>query len=291
MERKSQMDSLGAVVLTLFALHLAFNQVVVKVTNGGFEPVFGAGLRSLGAMVVLLAWMKFRGIGWRLPRAAMTGAIISGLLFAIEFMCLFTALDFTSVSRTSIIFYSMPVWLALSAHFLLPGERLSGVRVVGLGLAMGGVVLALLDRSSGQASLLGDALALVAAICWAGIALCVRVTPLANVPPAQQLIWQLIVSAPILLVAAPLFGDLIRDVQLVHIAGMVFQIFAVASFGFLIWFWLMKLYPASSVASFSFLSPVFAVILGWLVLGETIGLQIWVALGLVAFGIFLINRR
>ena len=291
MERKSQMDSLGAVALTLFALHLAFNQVVVKVTNGGFEPVFGAGLRSLGAMVVLLAWMKFRGIGWRLPRAAMTGAIISGLLFAIEFMCLFTALDFTSVSRTSIIFYSMPVWLALSAHFLLPGERLSGVRVVGLGLAMGGVVLALLDRSSGQVSLLGDALALVAAICWAGIALCVRVTPLANVPPAQQLIWQLIVSAPILLVAAPLFGDLIRDVQLVHIAGMVFQIFAVASFGFLIWFWLMKLYPASSVASFSFLSPVFAVILGWLVLGETIGLQIWVALGLVAFGIFLINRR
>ncbi|MDG1472410.1 MAG: DMT family transporter [Ascidiaceihabitans sp.] len=291
MERKSQIDSFGAVALTLFALHLAFNQVVVKVTNGGFEPVFGAGLRSLGAMVVLLAWMKFRGIGWRLPRAAMTGAIISGLLFAIEFMCLFTALDFTSVSRTSIIFYSMPVWLALSAHFLLPGERLSGLRVVGLALAMGGVVLALLDRSSGQVSLLGDALALVAAICWAGIALCVRVTPLANVPPAQQLIWQLIVSAPILLIAAPLFGDLIRNVQPIHIAGMVFQIFAVASFGFLIWFWLMKLYPASSVASFSFLSPVFAVILGWLVLGETIGLQIWVALGLVALGIFLINRR
>lgn len=291
MERKSQMDSFGAAALTLFALHLAFNQVVVKITNGGFEPVFGAGLRSLGAMVVLLAWMKFRGIGWRLPRAAMTGAIISGLLFAIEFMCLFTALDFSTVSRTSIIFYSMPVWLALSAHFLLPGERLSGLRIVGLGLAMGGVVLALLDRSSGQVSLLGDVLALVSAICWAGIALCVRVTPLADVPPAQQLIWQLIVSTPILLLMAPLFGDLIRDVQPIHIAGMVFQIFAVASFGFLIWFWLMKLYPASSVASFSFLSPVFAVILGWLVLGETIGLQIWMALGLVAFGIFLINRR
>jgi len=291
MERKSQMDSFGAVALTLFALHLAFNQVVVKITNGGFEPVFGAGLRSLGAMVVLLAWMKFRGIGWRLPRAAMTGAIISGLLFAIEFMCLFTALDFSTVSRTSIIFYSMPVWLALSAHFLLPGERLSGLRIVGLGLAMGGVVLALLDRSSGQVSLLGDVLALVSAICWAGIALCVRVTPLADVPPAQQLIWQLIVSTPILLLMAPLFGNLIRDVQPIHIVGMVFQIFAVASFGFLIWFWLMKLYPASSVASFSFLSPVFAVILGWLVLGETIGLQIWMALGLVALGIFLINRR
>jgi drug/metabolite transporter (DMT)-like permease len=291
MERKSQMDTFGAVALTLFALHLAFNQVVVKVTNGGFEPVFGAGLRSLGAMIVLLIWMKWRGIGWRLSRAALAGGIISGLLFAFEFMCLFTALDFSTVSRTSIIFYSMPVWLAMSAHFLLPGERLSGLRVLGLGLAMGGVVLALLDRSSGQVSLLGDILALCAAVSWAGIALCVRITPLSEVPPAQQLIWQLIVSTPILLLAAPLFGDMIRDVQPIHIAGMVFQIFAVASFGFMFWFWLMKLYPASSVASFSFLSPVFAVILGWLVLGETIGLQIWVALGFVALGIFLINRR
>jgi drug/metabolite transporter (DMT)-like permease len=45
------------------------------------------------------------------------------------------------------------------------------------------------------------------------------------------------------------------------------------------------------VASFSFLSPVFSVILGWLILGETIGIQIWIALGFVAVGIFLINRR
>jgi len=53
----------------------------------------------------------------------------------------------------------------------------------------------------------------------------------------------------------------------------------------------MKIYPASSVASFSFLSPVFAVILGWLILDEKIDAQIWLALALVASGIFLINRR
>jgi drug/metabolite transporter (DMT)-like permease len=185
----------------------------------------------------------------------------------------------------------MPVWLALAAHVLLPGERLSGLRIVGLGLAMAGVILAVLDRSSGQVSLLGDILALCAAISWAGIVLCVRVTPLSEMPAEQQLIWQLIVSAPLLLVAAPFVGGFMRDVQAIYIAGMAFQIFAVASFGFLFWFWLMKIYPASSVASFSFLSPVFSVILGWLILGESIGVQIWFALGLVAAGIFLINRR
>ena len=124
MERKTQMDRFGAVALTLFALNLAFNQVVIKVTAGGFEPIFGAGVRSLGGMLVLLLWMSWRDVGIALPRAAVLGATISGLLFAFEFMCLFTALDLTTVSRTSIIFYSMPVWLALLAHKLLPGERL-----------------------------------------------------------------------------------------------------------------------------------------------------------------------
>ena len=291
MERKSYIDTFGAVALVLFALNLAFNQVVVKVTNGGFGPVFLAGLRSVGGAVVLLVWMKARGVSFTLPRSSITAGVISGALFAIEFMCLFTALDLTTVGRVSIIFYSMPVWLALSAHVLLPAERLSRLRSVGLVLAMGGVVLALLDRSNGQASLLGDLLALCGAFCWAAIAMLVRVTPLSRVPPEQQLLWQLIISAPLLVLAAPLFGDLLRDVQPIHLWGLAFQIIAVASFGFLAWFWLMSIYPASSVASFSFLSPVFSVILGWLLLGEHVGWTIWVALALVAAGIFLINRK
>ena len=153
------------------------------------------------------------------------------------------------------------------------------------------MALALLDRSNGQASLLGDLLALSGAFCWAGIAMLVRVTPLSRVPPEQQLLWQLIISAPLLVLAAPLFGDLLRDVQPIHLWGLAFQIIAVASFGFLAWFWLLTIYPASSVASFSFLSPVFSVILGWMLLGEHVGWTIWVALALVAAGIFLINRK
>ncbi len=285
------MDAFGALALTGFALQLGFNQVVIKVTNGGFDPVFAAGLRSAGAVLVLALWMWARGIPWRVPRAALAAGIFSGSLFALEFMCLFVALDLTTVSRASVIFYSMPVWLAIASHFLLPGDRLSGARLVGLGLAMGGVALALLDRSDGGAFLLGDLLALTSAVCWAGIALCVKITPLSTVPPAQQLMFQVVVSAPLLLVASLFFGDLIRDLQPIHIAGLLFQIVAVASLGFLAWFWLMSLYPASSVASFSFLSPVFAVLLGWLLLGEAVGVQVWLALVLVAAGIYLINRR
>ena len=285
------MDAFGAAALIAFALHLAFNQVVIKVTNGGFGPIYAAGLRSAGAVVVLLIWMKLRGIPLTVPRAAIPAGILSGVLFGFEFMVLFSALDFTTVSRASVIFYSMPVWLAIASHFLMPNDRLSGLKSVGLAMAMLGVIIALLDRSDASASLAGDIMALGAALGWAGIALLVKVTPLKSVPPAQQLMFQVVVSAPILLIAAAISGDWLRDPQLIHYAALLFQIVAVASLGFLVWFWLLTIYPASSVASFSFLSPVFAVILGWLLLGEEVGPQAWVALGLVSAGIYLINRK
>ena len=105
------------------------------------------------------------------------------------------------------------------------------------------------------------------------------------------MLFQVVVSAPILLLIAPLFGPLIRDLAPIHLAGLGFQIVAVASLGFLVWFWLMSIYPASSVASFSFLSPVFSVILGWLLLSEDVATSVWGALVLVAGGIYLINRK
>ena len=291
MNRKSNIDLIGAVALTAFALNLALNQVVIKVSNGGFQPVFMAALRSVGAGVVLVIWMRARGISLSLPQPAYLGGAIAGLLFGIEFILLFNALDLTTVSRASILFYAMPIWLALASHVLLPGERLSALRIVGMALAMGGVVLAMSDRGGGQASLAGDLLAIGAGMCWAGIALCVRVTQLSTVPAAQQLLWQLLISAPLLLLASLFFGDLVRDLQPLHVAGLIYQIIAIASFGFLFWFWLLKIYPASGVASFSFLSPVFSVLLGWSILGEQIGLSIWAALRLVALGLVLINRR
>lgn len=291
MEEKRAIDTVGAAALTGFALLLAFNQVVIKISGDGFAPVFQAGLRSAGAAMVVLIWMRARGIAVTAPRAAIPWAVASGLVFAFEFTCLYIALDHTTVARASIIFYSMPVWLGLAAHMWLPGERITGPRAVGMALSMGGVALAMADRSNGQASLLGDLLALVAAFGWAGIILLMRMTPLATMAPVMQLLFQVVVSAPLLLALAPLFGELSRDPQPIHYAGLAFQAVCVVGLGYIVWFHLMSIYRASGVASFSFLSPVFAVVFGWMILGEHIGPPVWIALALVAAGIVLINRK
>ena len=90
---------------------------------------------------------------------------------------------------------------------------------------------------------------------------------------------------------APFFGPLLRDPQPIHWAGLAFQSVCVASLGYLSWFFLLRTYKASTVASFSFLSPVLAVVFGWALLGEHVGPPVLVALIMVAVGITLINRK
>ncbi|OSQ50811.1 DMT family transporter [Marivita geojedonensis] len=292
MERKDAIDLAGAAGLVVFATVLAFNQVVIKVTNAGFGPVFAAGLRSALALGVLGLWLWLRGRRLEGLRRTFWPGLLLGGLFTVEFIFLFIALDLTTVSRVSILFYSMPVWLALIAHFSLPGETLSWRRAFGLALAMAGVVWALFDPDSREAgSLTGDILALLSAFAWAGIALTVRLTRVSELKPESQLFWQLSVSAVGLLAVAPLFGELIRTPTALHLAGLAFQAVFVASLGFLFWLRLMTIYPASDIAAFSFLSPVLAVGLGWLLLNEPVGPGFLGAMCLVAVGIVLINRR
>ena len=292
MERKPGIDAFGAAALVAIACLFAVNQVVIKLTNGGFQPVFLAALRSGLAVVCVLAWLRLRGLPLGLRRADLGAGLLTGGLFAAEFLCLFVALDHTTVARSSVIFYSMPVWLALAAHLLLPGERLTPRRSAGLGLAFAGVAWAILDRqgAGGEASLLGDLLALGAALGWGGVALAVRLSRVSSLRPETQLLWQVLVSAPLLLAAAPFFGPFLRDPGPMHLAGLVFQTVAVVSFGFAAWFWLLARYPASGVASFSFLTPVIGVALGWGLLGEHVSASVISALVLVAAGLVLINR-
>ena len=290
MQRKSQLDAFGVTALLGFALLMAFNQIIIKFTNAGLQPVFFAGLRSAGAVVCIGAYIWARGIPFRISRATLIGGLWAGLFFTGEFFLLFTALDHTTVSRSVIMLYSMPIWMAIGAHLFIPGERITGRKALGLALAMVGVVVAMSDRGTvGQSSLFGDLCALGAALCWASLALVAKATDLKLARPEVQIFWQVLVSALILLVISPLFGPLIRELLPVHIAGLLFQIVVVVSAAFVFWFWLLSVYPASAVASFSFVTPVFGVGLGWLMLGDQVGVRLIGALALVAVGIVLIN--
>jgi drug/metabolite transporter (DMT)-like permease len=220
--------------------------------------------------------------------------VLIGTVFAIEFIGLFIALDLTTVGHASLIMYSMPVWMGILAHFFIPGERATPMKAAGLALAFLGTAWAITSRggaNAGQVSWLGDACALVGALGWAGTAFIARTSRLKDAGPEAQLFWMVIVSAPILLAVSPLFGPLIRDVTPMHWVWLVIQSGVVVAGAFVTWMWLLSVYPTSTVASFSFLTPILSILLGHFLFGEVLSLTLLGAAALVSVGIILINQK
>ena len=293
MEKKERIDAFGAVALVIFSALLGLNQVLVKLVNAGMHPVTQVGLRSLCAffpvfLFALVARRKLQvGDGVLLP------GLLAGVLFTVEFVMLFVALDYTTVVRASVLFYTMPFWAMLGAHFWIEGERITITRLAGLLLAIAGIVVAFSNKelTTTAQSLQGDVLCILAAICWAGILILARATKLSRASPESQLLYQLGVSA-IVLMPLVFMMDLHQINMTSQLWGIfAFQVLVIVSVGFLGWFWILSIYPPASMASFSFLAPVFGVGFGWLILGEEITVNIILALAMVSLGIVLVNRK
>ncbi len=288
-----RLDTFAFAVLTVLCLCWGLNQVAIKVANAGIPPVFQALLRSALACVLIAAWARWRGIRLFVRDDTLAPGVLCGVLFGAEFVALYLGLDQTTASRGVVFLYAMPFFVALGAAIWLPYERLTPTQAVGLVLAFGGVVLGLHDGvDAAPGALLGDLLCLLAALLWALTTLVIKTTALVRAPAERVLFQQLFFSLPILAVAALLFGPVrIVDPAPLVLLALAYQVVIVVAITYLTWFWLIRLYPASQMASFTFLTPLFGVAAGGLLLAEPITPALLVALALVAVGIWLVNRR
>ena len=259
-----RVDAFASATVVLLCLCWGLNQVAIKVTNIGVQPVFQAGLRSLlGALLVVL-WCRARRVPLTVGDGTLLPGIVAGLLFAFEFTLVYVALDFTTVARGIVLIYFAPVVVAVGAHFLIPRERLTAIRVVGLMAAFAGVVVAFSDKLSlpNPRALFGDVLCLIAAFAWAVTTLVIKTSRLNRAPAEKVLVYQLAVSAPVMLGLAPFFGPLVRQVDWLVGAAFLYQVVVVVAASYVAWFWWLARYPAGQLSAFTFLSPIFAVALG-----------------------------
>ena len=186
---------------------------------------------------------------------------------------------------------TMPFWVLLGAHFLL-GERVTVRKMVGLLLAFGGVALVFLDQLSlpGPDALLGDIMCLAAGALWGATTLVIKKSRLSQASAEKTLLYQLGVSALFVAPFVPLAGPLLRDVDALSIGSLAFQSVYIVAFTYVLWFWLVRRYPASGLSSFAFLTPAFGVLLAGLLLNEPLSINIFAALGLIAAGLLVVNR-
>ncbi len=292
--RRDRLDFLAAAAITVLCLVWGFNQVLAKIANAGISPVLQAGLRSTGAALLLWGWSALRGVPLFKRDGSLLPGLLAGLMFAGEFALIYWGLEFTTASRGVIFLYSSPFIVATGVHLSVPSERLRPLQVLGLLGAFAGVAVAFTGGLGlpTHRQLLGDAMELGAAVLWGATTVLVRASRLAMISPNKVLFYQLAVSAVVLPPVAWALGEPgVFAPTAAVLASLAFQTCVVAFVSYLAWFWLVAHYPAGRLSAFTFLTPLFGVLAGAVVLHERISGGLIVALVLVGLGIALVNRR
>ncbi len=281
------------VLLIVLCASWGLQQISIKVAIAGITPVMQAGLRSVGAAVLVLLWMVLRGEKVLAKDGTLGWGIAVGLLFSVEFMLIYWGLKFTLASRSVIFLNTMPFFTTLGAHLLISTERMTLRHMTGLCCAFIGILVAF-SESIGLPDarmLVGDSMLLAAAVIWAATTVLIKASPLSRISPSRILLYQLVVSALFLPLCSLLMGESgIFNLTPLVVGCVIYQVAWVAFVTYLAWFWLISTYPASRVSAFVFLTPLFGVLEGALLLNEIVTIQLLIALVLVSIGIYIVNR-
>ncbi|CAN7502714.1 DMT family transporter [Trinickia sp. LjRoot230] len=291
-------DGFAMVVMLVLCAIWGFQQVAIKSTNGLVGPLLQAGVRSAIATVLVWGWARARGTPLFRADGTLGAGLLAGLLFAGEFVCIFLGLTLTSASRMAVFLYTAPCFTALGLHVFVPGERMRALQWLGVTAAFGGIALAFADGftrppapgTSMLAGVAGDALGVLAGALWAATTVVVRATSLSHASASKTLFYQLAVSAAVLVALALIRGEgHAAQVTPLVVASLAYQAVIVAFVSYLTWFWLLTRYTASKLSVFSFLTPLFGVGFGVLLLAESFSVRFLIASMLVLAGIVLVN--
>lgn len=293
-QRRQHLDALAVGLLLVCCGLWGVNQVVVKSTLPFLPPLMQAGLRSAIAALLLWAYASSKGIPLLGRDGSLPGGLAAGLLFGAEFICVYIGLQYTTASRLVVFLYIAPFVVAAGMPFIARAERITRLQWVGLAGAFAALAFAFQEgfRGGSATQWIGDTLAVASGLLWGLTTLAVRATRLAQASAEKTLFYQLAVSAPILLGASLATGETVPATPgAAAIASVLFQAVIIAFASYLGWFWLLRHYPATRLSAFTFLTPVFGLIAGALILGEPVGIRLIVALAGIAAGIWLVNRR
>jgi drug/metabolite transporter (DMT)-like permease len=291
LDRREAVDLAAASIMVGLTFSWGLNYVAAKISYAGYDPVFVSIARSIIGGLCVLGWCWLRGIRLFEADGSLVAGIVVGVLFGVEFLCLYIGLEYTTVARNTLLVNTMPFWVLIGGHFLL-GERINARKLGGLVLAFCGLVAVFSDGivDGTGTTLMGDLLSLGSGILWAATSIVIKRSKLVETSAEKLLLYQLAGAAIVGVLVMPFAGPPIRDVTALPTLALLFQSLYIVAFTYVLWFWLLRRYPASGLSSFAFLSPVFGVLCGAIILGEAPTVRIFVALGLIAVGLIIVNR-
>ena len=274
------LDPLAIALTVALCLIWGFNQVAVKLAIHDIPPLIQCVIRSVVATVLVLAWTQFRGIPLFKRDGTLLAGIIAGVLFALEFLLIYRGLLYTTATRAVLFLYTAPFLVVLGARWLVKGDHFHLMQWSRMALSF-----------ADPHQMLGDVMMVGAAIAWAATTLVIKVSRLNQVSSEKTMLYQLVVSVPLLAAGVLVFGEHIDAMpSAVALGALAYQAVWVVCVTYMAWFALIVRYSASRLSSFTFLTPLFGVVAGHMVLNEPLSPPFALAVALVAIGLVLVNR-
>jgi drug/metabolite transporter (DMT)-like permease len=294
MESKEYLDLKAILAILILTLLWGFNYSAIKYSNQGISPVFASALRSLIASICGAIYCLRKGEKLFHTDIRLFHGIVVGLLFGVEFACIYFGMLYTDSARSVVFVYLSPFVVAVGAHFFLKGDRLTLLKTLGLVIAFTGIVFVFYGKpkTAKPNMLIGDLLEITAGILWGATTLYIKRFMAGKVQPIHTFLYQLFFSIPILFgVSLILEPNWIYRIDPLILTSIFYQSVIVAFISYLIWFKLIHQYSVSRLSAFTFFTPIFGVLSGILFLGEEFTFSLMVGLPMVSVGIFVVNWR
>ena len=268
------------------------NAIAIKISLSGLGPFTTAGLRfSLAAFAILL-WAKFTHRSFVIKKGQARQLLIISLFFTTQLCLLYFGLSKTNASRGTLLINLQPFFVLFLAHYFIPGDRITKKKILGLFMGFTGMALVFLGKKGITAEIqIGDVMIVITAFLWAcSTAYIKRI--INEFDPFQIVLYPMVFSVPFFFLAGFIWDStMIEHMDIKVLLSLLYQCLLTGSFGFVAWNNMLQKYGAVSLHSFIFIMPIAGVLLGGVVLGEPITINILLALLLIVSGIVVVNLR
>lgn len=268
--------------------------LAIRLGLDSLTPLISSGLRFLLASFFVLGLMRLRKIGLQTDPVSIKLYFITSLFsFVIPFALVYWAEQFIPSGLASIVFAVMPFGVIVFSKIAFPQEKISFNQILGVVLGFSGIVIIFSENLSLNLSqqLLGILAVLVSSLMQAAIGVTIKKYG-QHLNPLSMHFVPLFFAGLILITTAFLFENTMTwSFNFTAISSVVYLAFLGTVVAFTTYYWLLKRVNIVILSLSSFITPIVAVILGWLVLAEQFSIQTLLGSGFVLIGIIFANFR
>jgi drug/metabolite transporter (DMT)-like permease len=256
-------------------------------------PLYAAGIRHLIAGSLMISWCFIKKL--RPTRAQLRASIIAGFFFFVGGHGLVHwAQQWVPSGIAALLIATEPIWVFLLADIVDRKWRMNPWLASGVVLGLGGVALLLgKGQFSEQRMKTGVVVVLISALSWATGVIYSRRSKLSGHPLLLSALSLLTGSFMLLVI-----GTAIGEARGFSFSSVTFRSWAALAylivFGSLIAFtayaWLLEYYSPTLVATHTYINPIIAVLIGWLLAGEKLTLNLGITAAMVIGAVVLVQR-